>query len=180
MADNEVESRNARTPADAGPHGTVVLSRDELPSRARPDGDPLADTSDGPALVGLTRPFVDQRFRLRAERVQIGRDPGNDVVLDEPDISLEHARIVRGGGEWRVVDLRSTNGVFINGKRVQQGALQYGDHVAFGPASFIFAPRDMSSEVVRALRSGSDRRRMWWTAGLVLLLGAAAAFLLLR
>lgn len=180
MADNEVETSNARSPADAGPHGTVVLSRDELPSRVRPDGEAPADTSGGPALVGLTAPFVDRRFKLREERVRIGRDPGNDVVLDELDISLEHARIVRSGGEWRVVDLRSTNGVFINGKRVQQGVLQYGDHVAFGPASFIFAPRDMSSEVVRALRSGPDRRRVWWTAGLVLLLGAAAAFLLLR
>lgn len=180
MADNEVETSNARTSAGAGPHGTVVLSRDELPSRARPDGEASADTSGGPALVGLTVPFVDRRFKIRAERVRIGRDPANDIVLDEPDISLEHARIVRSGGEWRVVDLRSTNGVFINGARVQQGVLQYGDHVAFGPASFIFAPRDMSSEVVGALRSSPDRRRIWWMAGLVLLLGAAAAFLLLR
>lgn len=180
MAENEVDSRSGRTPADGGPHGTVVLSPDDLPSRVSPDPESLADTAGGPALVGLTEPFVDRRFRLRAERVKVGRDPGNDVVLDQPDISLEHARIVRSGGEWRVVDLRSTNGMFINGKRVQQGVLQYGDHVAFGPARFIFAPRDMSSEALRAMRSGPDRRRAWWIAGLVVLLGAAAAFLLFR
>lgn len=179
VADNESESRSSRTPKGGGPHGTVVLSPDELPSRAEPGGEGADHVSDTPALVGVTAPFMDVRFRLQPERTRIGRDPQNDVVLNAPDVSLEHARIVRSSGEWRVVDLNSTNGIFINGTRVQQGALQYGDLIAFGPDAFLFAAGDMSPEAVRAMLSKSDRGRRWWFAGIGALLGAVAVLLLL-
>lgn len=173
MAKKKADTRNKRRSTGGGPHGTVVLSPDELPVRSQ-----AAGASETPALVGVTSPFMDHRFRLQPERTRIGRDPGNDIVLDAPDVSHEHARIVRSGGEWRVVDLGSTNGIFINGKRVQQGALEIGDHIAFGPDAFLFAPGDMSAEAVRAMQTSSDRRRRWWFAAFGVLLGAGAVLLL--
>lgn len=179
MADNEENRNSARAQAGGGPRGTVVLSPDDLPNGTGPGGENPADPSGAPALVGLTPPFTDSRFRLQPERTRIGRDPENDVVLNEADVSLEHARILRSGGEWRVVDPGSTNGTFINGERVHQGVLQYGDHVSFGPASFVFGPGDVSAEAVRAMQSKPVRRRLWWIPGIAALL-AAAVLLLLR
>ena len=54
--------------------------------------------------------------------IQIGRDPSNDVVLPSPNVSRFHAQVVRVGQRYRVEDLRSSNGVFVNGERVD-GAL---------------------------------------------------------
>lgn len=179
MAENRTDTGDTHTAAGGGPHGTVVLSPEELPSRSQIGGEGAAGAFETPALVGITSPFMDRRFRLQPERTRIGRDAGNDVVLDAPDVSHEHARIVRSGGEWRVVDLGSTNGTFINGKRVQQGALQIGDLIAFGPDAFLFAAGDMSAEAVRAMQAKSDRRRRWWFAAVGVLLGAGAVLLLL-
>lgn len=173
MDENQVDS--SRRSSSGGPHGTVVLSGEDLPDDARTG---RADVEA--VLVGLTAPFMDRRFRLQAERTRVGRGKGNDISLSQPDISQEHARIVRASGEWRVVDLNSTNGTFVNGARVNQSLLQYGDQVAFGPASFIFAPGGMSTEAVRALRNGRNRRMQWLLAGAVVLLAAVALFLWLR
>jgi len=171
--ENKVDA--SRRSSSGGPHGTVVLSADDLPEDAR-SGRAYADA----VLVGLTAPFIDRRFQLQAERSRIGRGKSSDVSLSQPDISQEHARIVRASGEWRVVDLNSTNGTFVNGTRVNQSVLQYGDQVAFGPASFIFAPGDMSTEAVRALRTGRGRRAQWLLAVAVVLLAAAVLVLWLR
>jgi ABC-type multidrug transport system ATPase subunit/pSer/pThr/pTyr-binding forkhead associated (FHA) protein len=54
--------------------------------------------------------------------IQIGRDPSNDVVLPSPNVSRFHAQVVKVGQRYRVEDLRSSNGVFVNGERVD-GAL---------------------------------------------------------
>lgn len=54
--------------------------------------------------------------------IQIGRDPTNDVVLASPNVSRFHAQVVKVGQRYKVEDLRSSNGVFVNGVRVD-GAL---------------------------------------------------------
>jgi ABC-type multidrug transport system ATPase subunit/pSer/pThr/pTyr-binding forkhead associated (FHA) protein len=50
--------------------------------------------------------------------IQIGRDPGNDVVVASPNVSRFHAQIERVGQRYRVEDLRSSNGTFVNGERI--------------------------------------------------------------
>lgn len=175
MVGNDMSPGGTPSRSDGGPYGTVVLSPDELPKRA--GGSDAGGGPDAPVLVGLAARFGETRFALPAERARIGRDAENDIVLNEPDISLEHARITRSGGQWRLVDLNSTNGTFVNGKRVDHSVIQFGDEIAFGPVGFIFAPGDMSTSAVRALRAGR-RRSGWWIAPAVLILGAAVLYLL--
>jgi ABC transport system ATP-binding/permease protein len=55
--------------------------------------------------------------------IQIGRDPGNDVVLDTPTVSRFHAQIERVGQRYRLRDLRSANGTFVNDQRVDEKEL---------------------------------------------------------
>jgi FHA domain-containing protein len=70
--------------------------------------------------------FVDK------ERLGVGRDPTNQIVIDDPAASREHAVILPVGNDHILEDLASANGTFVNGVRVQRRILQHGDIVEFG------------------------------------------------
>lgn len=61
---------------------------------------------------------VQQRLVLEKAEIAIGRVQGNDVILPHASVSRRHARIVLRHGKIIVVDLRSTNGTFVNGRRL--------------------------------------------------------------
>ncbi len=58
-------------------------------------------------------------FSLEREETVIGRLAYCDVVLPQKNISRQHARLVRSGSEYFLEDMDSTNGTFLNGKRVR-------------------------------------------------------------
>ena len=64
---------------------------------------------------------------LSGDRVVIGRSRG-DVVSD-PNVSRRHAELRRDENAWHAVDLGSTNGVKVNGRRIEQVALRDGDRI---------------------------------------------------
>ena len=77
--------------------------------------------------------------------IQIGRDPGNDVVLPSPNVSRFHAQVVKVGQRYRVEDLRSSNGVFINGERVDGAVwLKPEDSIRVGQYRFIMGKDQLS------------------------------------
>jgi predicted RNA-binding Zn-ribbon protein involved in translation (DUF1610 family) len=64
---------------------------------------------------------------------RIGRSMTSDIRIDDPTVSRRHALVVRSaGGTVRVLDDRSTNGVALNGSRVEWGTLADGDELAIG------------------------------------------------
>jgi len=65
--------------------------------------------------------------------VLIGRSPDADLVLDDPQVSWEHARIDASGGTWQITDLRSRNGTFVGGRQIRQAPLSPDDQLALGP-----------------------------------------------
>jgi pSer/pThr/pTyr-binding forkhead associated (FHA) protein len=69
---------------------------------------------------------------LSKERITIGRGANNDVVLDCPGISVEHAAIVSSGAESFLEDLDSTNGSQVNGQPVSKHFLQNCDVIELG------------------------------------------------
>ena len=75
--------------------------------------------------------IVHQSF-LEQERVNIGREPHNDVVIDDPAVDAEHAAIVAVGNDHILEDLGSVYGTFVNGTRVRKHILQHGDVIEFG------------------------------------------------
>ena len=62
----------------------------------------------------------------------IGRDVNNSVVVDDPFASSDHAVLTFRGRAWYVEDRESTNGTFVNGKRVQKARLADGDRLRVG------------------------------------------------
>lgn len=70
--------------------------------------------------------------------IQIGRDPGNDVVLSSPNVSRFHAQVERVGQRYRVEDLRSSNGTFVNGERIEGSVwLKPEDTIRIGQYRFV-------------------------------------------
>src|SRR3954467_1466475 len=66
------------------------------------------------------------------QRASIGRLTGNTMVVDSPAVSAHHATVFRDGEHFVVEDFASTNGTFVNGKRVSRHTLQDGDAVRLG------------------------------------------------
>ncbi|MGH3753030.1 MAG: ATP-binding cassette domain-containing protein [Pseudonocardiaceae bacterium] len=72
---------------------------------------------------------------IRTTRVRIGRFPDNDAVLDDLLVSRHHAELHRFAGGWRLVDLASANGTYVNGQRVSQTMVAEGDVIGIGHAT---------------------------------------------
>lgn len=76
-------------------------------------------------------------FELRAGAAQlVGRAPTCDLPIIDPTISRRHAEVQVEAGDVQVRDLGSSNGTFINGTRIEAGALTVGDTVTFGKVEF--------------------------------------------
>jgi hypothetical protein len=75
---------------------------------------------------------------LMADGLDIGRADSNGLVLADSSVSRQHARVRREGSGYVVEDLDSTNGVFLNGKRVKTGRLNDGDRLRIGDAELVF------------------------------------------
>src|SRR5689334_1299087 len=71
-------------------------------------------------------------------RVTIGRSTGNTVVLDDREVSKMHAEIVTEPEGFVVHDLGSSNGTFVNGKKVERHKLSAGDIVEMGGSRYLF------------------------------------------
>jgi pSer/pThr/pTyr-binding forkhead associated (FHA) protein len=68
----------------------------------------------------------------------IGRDSGNEVQLSLPEVSKRHAHLQRTAQGWRVQDLNSRNGLFVNGAKVREAVLKDGDRLTVGPYTLVF------------------------------------------
>jgi hypothetical protein len=76
-------------------------------------------------------PVPGQSFAITRSVIVVGRDPGNDIVLDVPSVSRKHARLTYQDGWFHVQDLGSANGVVVNGVRVAGSQrIAPGDQVA--------------------------------------------------
>lgn len=73
-----------------------------------------------------------ETIQLAAGAVSIGRAPDNDLRLDDITLSAHHARIYTYFDTSYIEDVGSTNGVFINGKRVKKHLIHPGDVVQLG------------------------------------------------
>jgi pSer/pThr/pTyr-binding forkhead associated (FHA) protein len=110
----------------------------------------------------------------------VGRAPECDLRMDEPGLSRMHARLLPTDDGMLLEDLGSTNGCFLNGRRVLRGEARPGDEVGFDTLRFrLVAPghAEHPAEAVAAKRLSSP----WlWVATAALALGAIWLFALLR
>src|SRR5213083_1101142 len=70
------------------------------------------------AIVVNEKGGEQKRLEFDKPEVTIGRVQGNDIILPKGNVSKRHSRIVLRDGKFIIVDLKSTNGTFVNGKRI--------------------------------------------------------------
>jgi hypothetical protein len=73
---------------------------------------------------------------LVSRGLSVGRASDNDLVIVDATVSRHHARLEPDGSGWRVVDLDSTNGTWLNGGRISRSAIAAGDALAFASARY--------------------------------------------
>ena len=102
-------------------------------------------------LVMIGGVLTGNVFPLAADEITVGRDPDNTIGVPDGAISRRHCAFRRDAAGWRVSDLGSSNGTFVNDVQVQSHLLSDGDHVAVGESVLLFvhgAPRAVSAVVL--------------------------------
>jgi hypothetical protein len=128
-APEEEEDAGPEAAPSAGDFGhTMVYSPDREARRLEPD----LDGRQG-LLISEGRRNV-----LSGERVLVGRSRECDVVVSDPNVSRRHIELRRGEHGWIAIDLGSTNGMKINGRRVSQAQLGPGDRITIGVTDLTF------------------------------------------
>ena len=79
-----------------------------------------------------------QTVAFEGDRLTLGRDPRNDVVLADPNVSRFHAEVVRGSDGIELVDLGSRNGTRFDGELVRTGQVDAGSEIGIGPFRLVF------------------------------------------
>ena len=97
---------------------------------------------EGPARILIRTDGNTDFVHVLGRRTRIGRGPDNEVVLDTKHISRYHAVLLAGPVHTTIEDLKSTNGVFVNGRRVSRQVLKDGDRVTVGKTHFRYSVRN--------------------------------------
>ena len=79
-----------------------------------------------------------QVFQIQKTVTKIGRSSGNDLILKYPQISRKHAEIRRKNDQFEIIDLNSTGGTFVNGRRIIRQELTKGDLIGLVNLHLIF------------------------------------------
>ena len=110
-------------------------------------------------LLEVVSGMEAKSFALTKPGYMIGRAPGSDIELTEDSISSRHARLEKTAGGWRLTDLQSTNGTFVNDRRIDSVELKSGDRVLFGDVRVRFtqdSPRQAHRPETMVMPGRSD------------------------
>ncbi|MBK8011241.1 MAG: FHA domain-containing protein [Deltaproteobacteria bacterium] len=142
------DGRESTTPFRSGRPSAAVAAQVIVP-KTRPTSD---EQSDQAKLVYRNSDGMETEFGLEATTT-VGRHPKNDIRLNDREISKEHAVIERRGADYYVRDLRSSNGTFVNSRRVTDAHLKDGDELLLGSMrlQFVVDRRQKDRHSVRDL-----------------------------
>jgi Protein of unknown function (DUF3662)/FHA domain len=144
---------------DVGEFG--IATRMVQPDRRRGAGEPAGDLEPGATMIykaktppptqavsaeelGVERELVTLTFdgtrhEIKQRRLVIGRSRDCDVQLADSNVSRRHAELRQEGASYWIVDLGSTNGVEVNGRRVKRAKLSDGDTITLGSTDLVFS-----------------------------------------
>ncbi|MEM3486284.1 MAG: FHA domain-containing protein [Candidatus Methanomethyliaceae archaeon] len=125
-------------------HPTAPIGKEEFGSSG-PEKTELLRT-EPPSfawLVMIEGSHIGQIFRLHPSSTLIGRAPNCDIVLDDPAVSRQHAKVRAVEGENKekifvIHDLGTENGTFVNDEEITKKELNDGDVISLGRTKFVF------------------------------------------
>jgi hypothetical protein len=127
--------------------GSALAEGDEATAShtALDDRDPtgelpaIADLVEGTGLVIVARgPNEGSTYLVDTNAVTVGRHPESSIFLDDITVSRRHSVIERTDDEFRIKDVGSLNGTYVNHDRVDQALLEDGDEIQVGRFVLIF------------------------------------------
>ncbi|MBE9506539.1 MAG: FHA domain-containing protein, partial [Chloroflexi bacterium] len=119
---------------------------------------PVAPPAAAPPPTRMLRLTTD------TDTITIGRARDNTMTLDHPQVSRYHAVIERLGMRQRITDLKSSNGVFVNGKAIEKQAwLKEGDEICIGPYRLRVGQNVLQAQALEGLRVDALRLQKWVT-----------------
>ncbi|MCC6132853.1 MAG: FHA domain-containing protein [Acidobacteria bacterium] len=101
--------------------------------------------------------LVDRELELSKDEITLGRDSRNDIAVPDKKVSRLHARILREGGKFFLLDNQSGNGTFLRGARIEKAEIVSGDVILIGETVL---------EVLGGPRALGDQKQMRVTAPL--------------
>jgi len=126
-------------PAATGASGSTAIIRMSDLARA-PRRFPRREIpkAEQPRLVGISQSVRGQEFALERTEVRLGRSRENDIIIEHPSLSRQHARLVLEDDDWKIVDNSSANGVRVNGETYAMSAVRPGDVIELGHVKLRF------------------------------------------
>lgn len=98
----------------------------------------IGKLSPGTAMfLILTGPGKGSRYLIDSQELTIGRDPSNDIFLDDITVSRKHAKLTKKS-QFFVEDLNSLNGTYLNANSIKKSSLKNGDEVQIGKYRLTF------------------------------------------
>ncbi len=180
VAHDRIPTRELEIPAGEKTSPGVASPRQPpLPSASAEVG-----SANAPRLIVLNTDLAGTEFPCLGSDLKVGRSAGNDIVLEHESLSPTQARLMRGpSGEWQIVDLESSNGVFVNGQTFGVARLRDGDVLQLGEVKLKFeaAPEAKDIGAAASRRSAAYLGNRSLVAALVVLaMAVAAAYFLTR
>ncbi|WP_444997283.1 FHA domain-containing protein [Aliikangiella sp. IMCC44359] len=159
-----------------GPQGTQVFDLSDVNKMiAKEITESQPDGANVPALVGVSENVSGQRFILNQDKLEVGRRPNSDIKLSDASVSSMHAQIIREDNDWKVLNLLSSNGTFVNGEKVAEKFIYPGDRIAFAGAEFVYT----LVEKTHLKRSTSKKHTITLTALMLVLAFASLLYFIL-
>ena len=133
------------TPVASSKAVTVLLAAPVIPLALQESGRKHLVASALPAplamLEGTRGKLAGQRWRVDRAVSTLGRGAENDVQVADDSVSTSHATLLLKGDEWFLVDLRSSNGTYVDGHRISgERALVRGSSLRLGAVEMTFTP----------------------------------------
>ena len=146
MTDMDSGSSQDQTSEEVTVAPTSVFRADflnELDAPAQAGGESAVSGVEGlPAgsalLVVKRGPNAGSRFLLDQAITSAGRHPDSDIFLDDVTVSRRHAEFRLDGSEFRIVDMGSLNGTYVNGEPIDSAELTNGDEIQMGKFRLVF------------------------------------------
>jgi hypothetical protein len=140
IATRMVQPRRAQRQADepegqSEPGATMIY---------KPKTPPQATEAASPVELGVEREVAvlqwdGRTMRVDKRRVLLGRSRECDIQVEDPNVSRRHAELRQEGSSYWIVDLESTNGIEVNGRRVKRAKLDSGDTFTVGSTEIAFS-----------------------------------------
>ena len=129
-ADEKSESREVGSPGEA-----TLLTSDYKPES---DAREFQWNRPGASITIIEGDRQGVHRKLPEDGLVIGRQ-GADLIIEDKAISRQHCELEKKGGKWKIKDLGSLNGTFVNGSKIEESELNHLDEFRIGQTRFLFA-----------------------------------------